>query len=266
MRVVLSVIFLLASGAYLLTLQSSTHIGRIAFKVQIIPSLLSMTIGATAVWLALTFLLGRVYCSTVCPIGTLQDVFIRLFRPLTKKKDFSFRKARRYRYDLLLVYVICLLCSVAILPMLLEPWNIYENIIEIFDNGALDARWSRYFVNSWIGIGIGLLSIIVLVAWSAFRGRGFCKEACPIGTALSLAARYSVYHIEIDGDKCVSCMKCEEVCKSECIKVVSRYVDDKECVRCINCLTVCDNDAIHLQKNRNRAATPLMRKVNHSNS
>ena len=32
------------------------------------------SLGALVVWLVITLLLGRVYCSTACPLGTLQDV------------------------------------------------------------------------------------------------------------------------------------------------------------------------------------------------
>ena len=71
----------------------------------------------------------------------------------------------------------------------------------------------------------------------------------------ALAKEYS------KGDRCTGCLKCEEACPANCIKAVSRYVDNTRCVRCFDCLHVCGDDAIHYQPNRNRPATPLMRKA-----
>lgn len=72
---------------------------------------------------------------------------------------------------------------------------------------------------------------------------------------------YAIYHIEINPDKCTSCGLCEDVCRASCIKTVSRYVDNSRCVRCFDCVARCPEEAIKFQPNRNRPATPLMRRV-----
>ena len=54
------------------------------FSLQIFPGLTKLFTGITVASvgvlfvLILTLLFGRVYCSTICPLGTLQDVVIRL--------------------------------------------------------------------------------------------------------------------------------------------------------------------------------------------
>lgn len=55
-------------------------------------------------------------------------------------------------------------------------------------------------------------------------------------------------------------MRCEEICKTQSIKVAGRYVDNERCVRCFDCLKVCADDAINLQRTRNRRINPLMKK------
>ena len=47
-------------------------------KIQLMPALLSLNIGILAFWLVATSLLGRVYCSTVCPLGLFQDICARI--------------------------------------------------------------------------------------------------------------------------------------------------------------------------------------------
>ncbi|MFO7978005.1 MAG: 4Fe-4S binding protein [Bacteroidales bacterium] len=50
--------------------------------------------------LLLTFLFGRVYCSSICPLGTLQDIFINGTRRLRKKKK------RRFVYSSNSIFVL----------------------------------------------------------------------------------------------------------------------------------------------------------------
>ena len=89
---------------------------------------------------------------------------------------------------------------------------------------------------------------------------GACEAQCPVG-AISMGDG----KFEIDPDKCISCGHCEDICRSQCIKTVSRYVDTSRCVRCFDCVAECPTGAIRFQINRNRRpATPLLRKTRQS--
>ncbi|MEZ5601746.1 MAG: 4Fe-4S binding protein [Candidatus Competibacteraceae bacterium] len=58
--------------------------------------------------LALTLLFGRVYCSTICPLGTLQDIVIRVADRLRKPRKVKFRHQRSHdvlRYGVLALAV-----------------------------------------------------------------------------------------------------------------------------------------------------------------
>lgn len=46
-------------------------------KIQFLPAVLALNLGVVAALVLLTLLLGRVYCSVVCPLGVMQDVFGR---------------------------------------------------------------------------------------------------------------------------------------------------------------------------------------------
>ena len=43
-------------------------------KIQFWPALLALNVGVVAGLVILTLLLGRVYCSVICPLGVLQDI------------------------------------------------------------------------------------------------------------------------------------------------------------------------------------------------
>ena len=57
-------------------------------RVQLVPALLALHVGIVAALLLLTLLFGRIYCSVVCPLGVMQDLFGR-----------AGRRARRHRYS-----------------------------------------------------------------------------------------------------------------------------------------------------------------------
>lgn len=265
-RIFLATIFLVASLAYLFIGPEVNPMAVISFRSQIIPSALAVTIGATAFWLVATFLFGRLYCSTVCPVGTLHDIAIRARRLRPSMRPFAYRPAERGRWVMLGAYIVCLILGVTAFAWIAEPWTLLQSTAGLVRPSAVESTWAAKY--SWsvlgggatVGCAVSAVILAVYIVWAFFDGRRFCTEVCPIGIGLGAVAERALFHIEIDPDKCIDCMKCEEICPSHCVKVVGRYVDDSRCVRCFDCLKVCPNDAIRYQRNRNRRATPLMRR------
>lgn len=260
-RVFLATIFFVASVAFLVVESGLHPMARVAPVLQILPSALSATIGVTVFWLLITFIFGRIYCSTVCPVGSLQDGALYLRRRIPKfNRPFRYSHPKRWRYDLLLAYLLCLLLGVSVVCFILEPWNIMRNIFSAVNPSAVEQTWATLAFGAAGGMLAGAVSLLALLLLGFFRGREFCNTICPIGTALGVVGERALWHIEIDPDKCTGCLKCEDRCPSQCIKVVSRYVDNSRCVRCFDCIDLCKEDAIRFQFNRNRPATPLLRK------
>ena len=54
--------------------------------LQFVPALLSLSVGILLFLIVLTLLFGRIYCSTICPMGILQDIIARLSKSTSKKK------------------------------------------------------------------------------------------------------------------------------------------------------------------------------------
>ncbi len=259
-RISLAALAFVASAAALLMGAEVHPVARLAEKSQIILSSLSITAGTAIVWLLLTFLFGRVYCSTVCPVGTMSDLFLKIRRliPGLRHKPFRYRPRSKVSVHILWVYVVCLVAGVVGVPFLIEPWNIMRNMAATVRPEAVSATWATIGMGTITGVVGGLVAAILIAVTSVLRGREFCTVVCPLGTALGYVSAYSLYHLEIDRDKCVSCGLCEDICRSQCVKMVSRHIDDTRCVRCFDCVAKCPNDAIRFQVNRNRPATPLM--------
>jgi len=74
--------------------------------------------------------------------------------------------------------------------------------------------------------------------------RFFCKYVCPVGALLSILARFSIFKLELDKNKCIGCRLCEFKCPMQ-IKIVDvDKIDQMECVRCFECMSACRKDAI----------------------
>lgn len=260
-RVILSLIFLGEALAFVILGLSAPQHAEIAYKLQIIPSAIMTSMGATLTWIVATLMLGRVYCSSICPLGVLQDAVCYAQQKVTrKKKQRRYKPANKLRYHILLVYIVLTIAASAF-GALLEPWNWFKGIAGTFTPEHNAGVFSIVASSATLGIIIALVALIILLIYALTTGRDFCNHICPIGTALGIISTRAALHIEIDPDKCISCLKCEDNCKTSCISVKDRLVDNTRCVRCFNCIESCPTKAIRLQINRNGVMSPMLRRA-----
>ena len=98
LRRVLAVVFWL--GLTLLFLDftgTARHYLSWMAKAQFLPAVLSLNVAVVVALVLLTLLLGRIYCSVVCPLGVMQDIIAWL----GKRKLFRSKKtklANKYSY------------------------------------------------------------------------------------------------------------------------------------------------------------------------
>lgn len=244
-------------------------------KIQILPAAMSFAVGTIVVWLIVTLIFGRVYCSAFCPLGVFQDMCARLPRIGRLKARWHYHYSRpltRLRHAVLFFVVLSVVMGISALAVLLDPYSIFGrfavNILKPLWGLALNV-WSqidgypqvRIAFASALGAGLSVVTMMLIAAVAFRHGRTFCNTVCPVGTALSLVSRHSVFRIDIDTDKCVQCRRCEHVCKASCIDMVSHVVDTSRCVVCFDCLTGCSNDAISYTYNRHQLAIPLMQRI-----
>jgi ferredoxin len=215
--------------------------------------------------LVLTFLFGRIYCSTLCPMGTLQDVFIFLYRKLSPKKVlFKFKKPHNlFRYAVLSLVLLSLLTGSLILVNLTDPFSMYGKLAHnlflpvaiLVNNVAAKAhtllKLYILFPVKWVPVNIAAL--LVALAWglmvlilSVKRGRLYCNTVCPLGALLGLAAKISIFRIRLDKTLCNSCGKCSAVCKAQCIDPRDQNLDFSRCVGCMNCLSPCPDKGVKI--------------------
>lgn len=231
-------------------------------KIQIVPALLSFSLFTFVVWLIITLLFGRIYCSTICPLGTLQDIFARSTRISSKPRRYSYTKpVPRLRYLFLIIMLAAMMIQNAICISLLDPDTEFAIICRSLVSPLLKPfgiTLPPELLPAIPGVILALSVVTALFIFAARNGRTACNTVCPVSTALGLVSRYSVFQIDIDTDKCINCGLCADACKGQCIKLPDHVVDGSRCVTCFSCLPVCPNDAIHFTTRRKQLSIPML--------
>ena len=276
LRVTVSLFFLIFTGFLFIDFTetlSSSFINGITW-IQFVPSLIKFlnlvsfaTLGFLLV-VGITLLFGRVYCSTVCPLGILQDVFSYISKFYTKrirKKRIRYRPSEPHnilRYSLLGVTTVFFLFGSVFLLNLLDPFSLFGKIFSglvrpvYYGLNNMSASVLHSFgIYTLYDVGTRQMTVIplifptlmlVLVAWlSLTRGRLYCNTVCPLGSLLGLISKISMYRIEIDDQLCNHCAMCSLNCKAECIDLKNNEIDFSRCVGCFNCLDVCSMQGIN---------------------
>ena len=111
-----------------------------AAKMQFLPALLALNLAVVAAILAATALFGRVYCSTVCPLGVLQDIVIRIRRLFTGKQRAA--NPPRLRWRVALVGAFAALAALGFLSLAaqLDPYSVYGRCALPFSASRTSAR------------------------------------------------------------------------------------------------------------------------------
>lgn len=227
---------------------------------------------AVGVVVLVTVLFGRVYCSSICPLGTFQDIIIRWSRRSRRRRWFRYRRAPyRLHYSLLGLTVILGVSGSMILVNALEPFSIFGRIVgglarpilmTANNIGAMLLTSFDVYVLSGIPappLEYGLLAVpavflAAIAVLAFFRGRLFCNSVCPVGALLGLVSRIAIFRIVINHSTCKDCGLCEKVCKANCIDSAAKTVDFDACVSCFNCLEACPTVGLTYEGFHRRAA------------
>ena len=196
----------------------------------------------TGFLILLGVLLGRVICGFLCPFGWFQELLHKI-----PTKKLSTKKLKPLTY---LKYVV-LLVMVVLLPVLVTnqlgmgdpffckylcPQGVLEGAIPLsLANSGIRAALGSLFTWKFIV----LLTVIVL---SIVFYRPFCKWLCPLGAFYALLNKVSLFQMQVDQSKCVSCGKCAKVCKMDVD--VTKSPNHTECIRCGMCIRACPTDAV----------------------
>ncbi len=164
--------------------------------------------------LVTTFFWGRVFCSSLCPFGALQDLITRF---VPRKFQRELPQAIHDKAIYIKYAVLALLVVTALTFSELSLFQYFEPFGTIF-----------YFSQS-------ILLWVILIAFllaSTMISRFYCRYACPLGAALGVVSLVSPWRIK-RVQQCQVCKVCEHACPTGAIR--GPDIDFKECVRCDVC-------------------------------
>jgi len=228
---------------------------------------------------AITLLLGRVFCSWVCPLGTTFNLVSWLRREPAKSRLRTgvWNRWMRSKY-LVLIAVLAAALTGLHLAGILDPIPLFYRTMTTSIYPAF--VWGTDTLFTWLynwdpGIGairITLLSEPVYAFLRAhalpydpivFRGgvlvglfftglaglalvrfRFWCRYICPLGALLGICAKAMPLEVHNDPDLCIDCGACVLDCHGGCDPHLPGKWKQEECFVCFNCRDRCPVEAI----------------------
>src|SRR5690606_10919224 len=158
-----------------------------------------------------TLLWGRIFCSSVCPLGALQD-FITLYITARLRRRWRLRvPAAIHDRALYIKYgVLALIVLAAIFYSGMSVFQYFEPFGTLFFFSSSVLLWSI---------------LLLFLAGCVLVPRFYCRYACPLGAALGIASLLSPLRIK-RVEQCTLCKVCEQACPTGAIR--NEKIDFKE--------------------------------------
>jgi len=251
-------------------------------RIQFFPALVAINAAVVLGLVLMTLLLGRVYCSVICPLGIFQDMISRL-TGIGRENRYSYRPPRRQfviaRCSLSAIFVAAVALHIPVVSAALEPYSVYGRMIsQIFGplyqwgNNILAHFAERadsyafYTVDIWLrdmsALVVAVFTFVVTSVFAWKSGRGYCNGICPVGALFGLLSKYSLMNPRIARELCLDCGACAENCKAGCIDPKRKEIDYSRCVACFNCLERCPNGALNYATSSYMKMPPVCRDGN----
>ncbi len=185
--------------------------------------------------------IGKSFCSWLCPVGFLSEVFGDLGNKLFGRQirmprwlDYPLRSVKYLLLAFFVYSIFFLMNTFALEQFLGTPYNLMADV-KMYYFFADISRFALIVTGA-----LFLLSIVFRNFW--------CRYLCPYGALLGITSLFSPSKIKRNPISCIDCGKCAKVCPSM-IKVdtVQTVISD-ECTACMNCVDSCPvADTLHLE-------------------
>jgi ferredoxin-type protein NapH len=192
-----------------------------------LPSIIGM-----AIPVLIALFLGRVFCSWVCPVSFILELFDRLRKFFERKKFLknSLLVAKKVLWFTLIAEIFFSMVLGAPLFVFLSPPGLVGREIMML-----------VFFRTVAFEGGILLLILVL---ELFTRRFFCRTFCPLGGLLAFLGRKRSLRVHVDQAHCTNCGMCEMACPMGLLPGIGEGTS-AYCWNCGECLDSCRHDALH---------------------
>ncbi len=200
----------------------------------LVPKLQMSTLVISALVLLLTLVFGSVFCSFVCPLGTIQEWIGKLGKKIFKRRYNTFIPQKLHNALKYMRYIVLIL-----------------TVMLTFNAGRLlfadvDPYYAMYhFFTDEVTIGSLVVLGVVLIS-SLFIERPWCKYACPYGAVLGLVSKISIFKIKRKTSTCNNCTLCDRKCPMNIEISKEKTINDSLCIKCMDCVEddTCSKDSM----------------------
>jgi polyferredoxin len=188
-----------------------------------------------ALWLALTLVMGKGWCSYACFFGGIEEGVAAIpARAKIRKLD------PRLRYVPWAVLLAMVLLSLALFEPAYCMWLCpFKAVTEyVAARNALGLVQNVIFVLLFAGL--------VIVLPFLTKKRTQCSWFCPFGAFQSIFNKISIFEVKIDKERCKPCLLCQNACPNLSLskESVARGETLLSCMKCGACVDVCPRQAI----------------------
>jgi polyferredoxin len=182
--------------------------------------------------LAMSLVVARSFCSTLCPVGTASELLGRLGRHLV---------GRNWAPPSWLDVPLRLLKWLLLGGFMWATWvamdmQSVEAFLDSPYNRVADVKMLLFFVHpSRLTIGV----LASLAVGSLFVRDLWCRYLCPYGALLGLVGRIAPFKLTRDPAVCTDCHRCTKVCPARLSVHTMTRVASVECTSCQDCVAAC---------------------------
>jgi polyferredoxin/Pyruvate/2-oxoacid:ferredoxin oxidoreductase delta subunit len=221
---------------------------------------------------ALSLILGRVFCGWVCPFGILHNAAGEVAKRPKKLEHGLYRKSQVSKYVVLVAVAFSGFFSMSILGVV-DPISLTVRSFAIGIGPALEflvravfdgiyahgPRWisdpsetlyaflqdhvlafnqPHFFQGALLGtLFLGLLAL------NLARPRFWCRFICPLGALLAVVSKASVLRLRL-GENCDRCGNCVRACPTGASPALGDGWRKADCIFCWNCVEACPTGAV----------------------
>jgi len=219
---------------------------------QVEPLLLVPTIIAILLFVILTVLLGNVFCSWVCPVGTIIDSFDKFvekyFPKVEAKRNKRSQQRKESKNEGHESHLGCPLCPLhkingflsngilasALVGSAVFKFPVFCAVcpIGIVSRGMIHFKSMMSITRMWMVWWLELFAVPVVVTLLSLREKRYwCKRLCPVGAFLGMVGALNPFiKPRVKEERCI--MKgCPEDCKDSRLDIClfCRLMDDYQC-------------------------------------
>jgi len=153
-----------------------------------------------------TLIVGRAFCSWICPFGAMLDFSGKVSDTLevNRKELPEVIQDRNIKYGVLIGF----LAVAALLGR--------QVFCDICPLGTFYRTTGPYaYAFPWVLLfSLAILFSFILIAF-LYKPRTWCLYVCPLGAFLAAEDKISMMRVQLPSDACIECKQCEKICPME---------------------------------------------------